>query len=1176
MRWHCVIFKLSLFVVLALLLANPAAARGNTTSGIYPGTLRDVCVGDTIFIGETGLNLTPLTPYASGTVIALRKFENDDPGLAQTAQIDVKHSNNFKVDSDAVNALYGTYYPVDANGNVLTAYPIYIQASISNYPQNVVIKSTKDWVIADGTDNATLTIGVGDGAQPPNLIPNVNLVLGASPPWSLQDSALTTNGNQKVRTLLLPTTKSGSAIITATATVPGVTTAPVTASFVQKIDAGPASTAITLYPQTATVGSPIRISVLVEDRYGNPVTSRRAVTNVSFFTAASGTGVFPDGMGNRLKAISVPLNETGWAEVTYLMATKQGDNFVYITPPAPLSSSLIDIKGIGDSKPFSISQSVNPAGDPPFIPADSSSQATIDYYLFDQWGNPSTDQGIQIVTSAGENRIFFTNQEGRATILYGPKLTAGFYSITATAVMNSSVRIFQTLQFGSLDPDNMLLTASPQTMASLDVNPSMVGQVIAKVIDEKGNPVKGQSVSFWIGKSDNSTYIQTKDPVIGSRGVTTSNISDPLSVNTDENGQAILDYYPGAFPVYPNADWSATAQGTTTVNASWEGPAGTVDRFIDLSYKNYPFLSVYTEVNPKTVQTGELVDVSVRLKGDGWALQPKPIDVVLCTDRSATMLYNESVIPFPTGKLVVESLDDRMVDAMNAANTFVGQTSGQDRIGLVTFGAPSGGIAILYNTSVNPGNNSNWWKNKDKLAFRAGKDYTCNKGKDCQDPSNQDSTDDKAYVDAHYPGHWPAGKDYHGMAISVDSPLTPDKSQVRTAINSTVPAGGTPMREAIYESVKQLINNRRDGAVQAIILLTDGNWDMGGDPQGIYADCSITTGRPLFCHAEPYRNPDGSSAIGPGGHDGPGTGSVITWAKDNGIKIFTIALGSELNKDELRAYATETGGKYNETASSSQLGSIYMEIAGELKEEASVDTQVSLDFTNMEVNGTYTLPGNTVFKYEFLPPKRSTLIAFIAPNSPALTSVVNSTTDWANGQFNFSAGIIKVNQEWVVNFTLRALTEGNIRVLSSKKSSKITFKGTEGEVGIPDTYITAIPPGTEKGPEGIVFEIENLNRTNPDDTEIAHLEWEPKYNGFDNWIDWTISLAPRPSDSFGLVDNFNEKRGWSPFYNLNIGDLKPGPYRVKVRGHVNDATDAVGYVDIVIPGPATAPQILIQ
>jgi hypothetical protein len=254
-----------------------------------------------------------------------------------------------------------------------------------------------------------------------------------------------------------------------------------------------------------------------------------------------------------------------------------------------------------------------------------------------------------------------------------------------------------------------------------------------------------------------------------------------------------------------------------------------------------------------------------------------------------------------------------------------------------------------------------------------------------------------------------------------------------------------------------------------------------------------------------------------------------------------------------------------------------MEIAGELKEDASVDTQVSLDFMNMEVNGTYTLPGNTVFKYEFLPnPKRSTLIAFIAPPSPALTSVVNSTNDWANGQLNFSAGTIKVNQEWVVNFTLRALIEGNIKVFNRR--SKVTFNGTEGEVGIPDTYITAIQPGTEKGPEGIEFNITNLRRTNqPSDTQIAQLAWDTFYNGFDRNITWTIYIAPPHSDAFGQVDDpFSTGRAESPWKPLFIGDLKPGSYTVKVKGHVNDANDAEKTVPLIIPEPKAAPQILIQ
>jgi protocatechuate 3,4-dioxygenase beta subunit len=1149
MRWHCILFKLFLLAVLVLLLVHPAAARGNTTPGIYPGTVKDVCVGDTIFVGEKGLNLTPLTPNANGVIDKLRKYVNDIPGGVELSTVNVKDSTNFDVPTVSY---YGIYYPV-MDKHVLAAYPIQIQPAIPMYPQNVVIKSGSAWVVANGADSASLTVTVTDGSN--NPVQGADLVLSASTPWGLRDAILKTDGSGVAQTLFLPTTKSGDAVITVSVTVQGVTTAPVTTTLVQKVDSDTPYAEEALYPSMATVGSPVTISVLVTDRFGNPVTSRRAVNNVSFLTTTSGTAVFLDGAGTRLKAITLPLNETGWAAVTFLVGTKQGSNFVSITPPSPVPSSIISITGVGDSRPFSISQTVNPAGNPPLIPADGSSQATIDYYLYDQWGNPSSDQGIKISTSAGENRIFYTNADGRATILYGPKLNAGMYSITATAEENSSVRISQLVKFASMDPKDMLLTAIPQTMASLDVNSEMVASVIAQVIDERGNPVKGQMVNFSIEKSDNGTFVQTQGPVIMAGPLKSAEIGVPISTTTDENGQAILSYYPGAFPVPYSDGWNANAQGTTIINATWVGKDTPVVRNISLNYKNYPFISVYTEATPRTVMMGEMVNVSVRLKGDGWALQPKPIDVILCTDRSATMLNNESVV---SSIVYSESLNDRMVDAMRAAQTFVDQTSAQDRVGLVTFGDPYGGIALLNRT----GNAAYDGSYLSPFAWRTGKDYACKPGKTCS--GTQDSSDDGAYVSANYPGHGPTGKDYRVNGVStgvfLESALTPDKSQVKKAISSIVPAGGTPMRQAIYESIQELIKNGQPGSVQAIILLTDGKWDRSGDPQGL----------DLKSYGGPTYYPEV-----PAGPGGDGRGSVITWAKMNNIKIFTIALGSEPYLDQLQAYAAETGGKYHTASSSKELDSVYREIAGELRVEASVDTKVSLDFSVMEVNTTYTFKGNDIFEYLYLPPNHST---YIVPPEPP-TSIVNNTKEWESGQpFTFSAGTIKVDQQWMVNFTLMAWKEGNIRLLS--RSSKVTFVGKEGEVSIPDTYVTVFPFGLDKGPEGITCSYTNLRRTNPaSDTQIAQLAWDPAYNGPPSEINWSIGYAQPYSGVYTWGEEFPKSTDLHTVdYPLLIKDMKPGTYTVKVIGRVKEASsDCLGpTLQLTLLEPTVTPQILIQ
>jgi hypothetical protein len=1163
LRWDSLLFKLSLVAFLALLLAHPGAARGNTTSGIYPGTVKDVCVGDTIFVGETGLNLTPLTPFARGEVTRLEKYQNDDPAGTQENTIHVKDSRNFDVPSTSV---YGTYFPV-MDKKVLRAYPIQIQPAIPKYPQNVVITSGSDWVTANGMETAILTVTVTDSGN--NPISGADMVMRASTPWAVRDTVLKTDGSGKAQTVFSPTTRSGNAVITASATVQGVTTAPVTTSLIQKVDADRPSSILPIYLGAATVGSPVDVTVLVRDRYGNAVTSLRSVKNVTFLTSMTGTAYFDDGTGDRLMEVSLSLNDTGFAGVTYFLSTRQGNNFISILPPDPLGVSLINIVGVGNSIPYSISQSVTPPGNPPFILADGSSQATLDYYLLDKWGNPAADQAIQIVTSAGENRIFYANQEGHVTVLYGPKLSAGFYSITAGAVGNSSVRISQTLQFGSLDPTDMLLTASPQTMASLDVNPVMAGRVMAKVIDVRGNPVKGETVTFSIENSTHGTYNLTQDPSIGSGGVTTAQMGAPVPVITDENGQAILNYYPGAFPKPGTVGWSETAQGITTVNASWEGPAGTVFRSIDLSYKNYPFLSVYTEVNPKTVETGTLVDVSVRLKGDGWALQPKPIDVVLCTDRSGTMLYNESIDPMPEGKLVIESMNDRMVDAMNASRTFVNKTSGQDRIGLVTFGAVSNvsGLALLNRTG-----NAAVDKYLSSDAWRVGRDYACTvKDKTCSATNSKDQTNQMPDILKLYPGHNLTGRYYrvNGVPVPayVDSPLSYDKTQVITAINNIVPAGGTSMRRGIYDSVKLILTDpetlagSRDGSVKAVVLLTDGKWNVGGDPRGIVE----LPGFDIEGYTELEKAPIGNSR-----------GSVISWAKANNIKIFTIALlgkDSDLpNQEELKAYADETGGKPYVAASSQNLTNIYMDIAGVLREEASVETKVNLDFTSIEVNSTYNLNGKDVLKYEPLGPKRST---YIMPPS-GIGELKDSSRDWENNQsFLFPAGTIKVNEEWVVNFTLRVLSEGNIKILSSR-NSKVTFVGTEGTVGIPDTFITSVPHGIEKGPEDVGFEIQDLRRTNSEtDRVVATMSWHPYYTGKDGNITWEIWLIPPYAGAEQYRETFQADRGVDPIYPLSIVGLQAGAYTFKVKGHVSDANDKNATRAFLIPEPQAAAQIKI-
>ena len=466
-----------------------------------------------------------------------------------------------------------------------------------------------------------------------------------SSPWSLQDSAGTTTAGGQFATTFLPTTTAGTATITATVTVPGTTTAPVVQTYSQNISADIPASGTNSYQGSASVGSITDITIRVTDKNGNPVNSKKKKNLVTFTTTPAGnngflapspvaTNALPGTAKTKVKTLAVALNDSGYADVNFVLNTGPGDNYVLIAPPSPLMSTLIDIQGLPNLPPSSITQTISPGGNPPTLITDGTSKFTINYRLTDIFGNPSTFQNLSITTSAGESKLVVSNNQGLVTISYGPKTMAGRYTITATSPDNPKVSVVQTVQFLSGNPTNMLLTASPQSMASLDVDPSAAANVRAKVIDNQGNPVAGQPVYFSLPSVTTGSCIQTQGPSLaGASGVKTTN-SNEIPVITDSNGYASATFTPGAFTTDTNnPGFSLTASGTALVKARWTGIIST----ISLSYKNYPYLSVYTSVDPATIATNSTVNVSIQVKGDGYALKPKPVDAYMVTDRSGSM-----------------------------------------------------------------------------------------------------------------------------------------------------------------------------------------------------------------------------------------------------------------------------------------------------------------------------------------------------------------------------------------------------------------------------------------------------------------------------------------------------------------------------------------------------------
>lgn len=85
------------------IIAAPAGARG-------PG-INDIGPGDTMFLYETGLNLTGLRDPVSNTPLTeLRRYADDDPARSLLSQLPIVDDTDFDVISELIDANPAVYY----------------------------------------------------------------------------------------------------------------------------------------------------------------------------------------------------------------------------------------------------------------------------------------------------------------------------------------------------------------------------------------------------------------------------------------------------------------------------------------------------------------------------------------------------------------------------------------------------------------------------------------------------------------------------------------------------------------------------------------------------------------------------------------------------------------------------------------------------------------------------------------------------------------------------------------------------------------------------------------------------------------------------------------------------------------------------------------------------------
>jgi len=663
----------------------------------------------------------------------------------------------------------------------------------------------------------------------------------------------------------------------------------------------------------------------------------------------------------------------------------------------------------------------------------------------------------------------------------------------------------------------MLLSASPQTMASRDVT-DMAASVRAKVMDIKGNPVTGESVSFSISGIETGTYLQTQIPEL-----------DNTSVVTDADGYAVVKFTPGAFTTDKHhANYSQTATGRCDVAATWNSTTCV----IPIEWKNYPYLSVETEVAPETVAVNDAINVTIRLKGDGWALQPDPIDVVLVIDRSGSMSGNDIS---PT----------RMAAAKSAANDFVDQMdlATRDRVALVSFAYDAAldqeltSDRDLITAAIN-GLSPNGATNMRKAYYEAIK-YLKEHGRD----------EAVKAVILMGDGDW----NFHGTPLAVRRGYADNNRYLTQNSKPDAPLSGYVWSGSSYDfssekyewyhslpDPKGNANVKRNQGTGKWYDTLNNVWKSDYNPEGWTCDDGQFTNQNMSIYAK--------------------SGAVT-----ESVKIFSIGFASTLTVNverDLSILSEATGGKYVWAGNEDELRQVYTDIAGELKTEAGVNTMMDVVFKNVSVN-TETYPGQEVFEYVYVESPPSSTRIYSYNDSATLIDAYarNDTANWTTNQaLHFDVGTIRLNQTWETSFRFKVLKPGNINIFGG--GSAITFNNGTDVLALPDTFVTAVPELNNTGVDFTELAISNLACANPGQpvTDFLTVTWDLRYTGTesvteeifysnDGRLSW-VKFDTRTLDHATFSDSVR-----SDSARLDVRNLPAGQYVIRVHAFAPDTPD---------------------
>jgi hypothetical protein len=405
-----------------------------------------------------------------------------------------------------------------------------------------------------------------------------------------------------------------------------------------------------------------------------------------------------------------------------------------------------------------------------------------------------------------------------------------------------------------------------------------------------------------------------------------------------------------------------------------------------------------------------------------------------------------------------------------------------------------------------------------------------------------------------------------GTGTRTDITLTKTYTNVNTTIDSLNANGATETREAIKQSIDLIKANPNSDpkAVQAIILMTDGNYNWLGNPLGRgtgYAS-PYNTFSTNAIEPNKYRYYSGLGCTLSGGscNDGEFTEQNLSiYAKNNNIRLYMIGFAATLDPQavsDMTVMANSTGGFYQYAPDAAALNQIYTKIAGQLKDTASVDTAMSADFTNVNVTGV-SVPGADVFDYIYQYPISTSII--FQNLSGTQTSYLDQSAEWAsNNKLNFTIGTMKVGDTWQGTFRLKVKKSGSIDIFGENSALLFNNSGTMETLTLPRTFLTVTPELP------FSFDLQQINvigfcAVADMNKAILPVSWITTYSGpatdiheVVNYIDETGAHIPFHTASYHVMGDNTATR-------MTTFDLNSVPkgkhYDIEVRAYTSNAED---------------------